>query len=94
MAPPRPHGYVPPRPASLADAARTLRALGVDGVPILARLALHGVRPAASTTSAAGLRATHAAFGRALRHLGIELSVLRAEALPREGGVVLMCPRG
>lgn len=30
------------------------------------------------------------AFGRALAHLGIEVSVLRVDALPREGGVVLM----
>lgn len=90
MAPPRPPGYAqPPRP-SPGDVALTLRTLAVDLVPALARIALSGVWPAPSTSSDAGLRTVRALFGRALHHLEIDLSVLRAEAIPREGGGVLM----
>jgi 1-acyl-sn-glycerol-3-phosphate acyltransferase len=90
MAPPKPRDYRPPPRPSLADAARTARALATDMAPALARLALHGLWPAPSTTTPAGLRATRASFSRALRHLGVELSVLRADALPRAGGLVLL----
>lgn len=53
-------------------------------------MALHGRSPVASTTTEEGLAAARVAFGLALRHLGIELTVEDAEALPREGGVVMM----
>lgn len=87
MAPPRPPGYLPPRSPSLGDVGRTLRAVGTDILPAFVRL---GRERAPSTTSEEGLRAAKIAFGRALGHLGVEVSVLCSEALPREGGVVLM----
>lgn len=90
MAPPLPHGYVKPPPPSWADGLRTLRTLGTDLAPAMARLALHRWRPLASTTSAVGLASTRATFGRALRRFGVELEVLRAEVVPREGGLVLL----
>ncbi len=90
MAPPLPPGYVSPPAPSLRDVVCTLRTMGRDLVPMLARLSLHRVLPIESTTSVDGLAFTGASFGKALRHFGVELTVLRADVVPREGGLVLM----
>ena len=90
MAPPRPPDYVAPPPPSLLDAGRTLRTIASDLLPIVVRLALERARPDASTSSEEGLAAVRLSFGRALRHLGVDLHVSRADALPRDGGLVLM----
>lgn len=89
MAPPRPPGYVPPPRPSPADLARTLRGLVLDIAPALARLARQG-RDARSTTTEVGLAEARVAFERALVHLGVQLTVERAGALPRQGGLVMM----
>ena len=90
MAPPRPPGYrAPPRP-SVLDVLRTVRGVVTDVVPSIGRLALDGARADTSTTSEEGLANARRAFGRALRHFGVELSVHRIEALPRDTGLVLM----
>lgn len=90
MAPPLPPNYrPPPRPGAL-DVLRTARAIVSDVAPAFARLALGGANPASSTTHPEGLATARRVFGRALAHLGVELSVHRAEALPRDGGLVLM----
>ncbi len=90
MAPPLPPGYrAPPRPSAL-DVLRTARGVVVDIAPAFTRLALGGAGPGSTTTTEEGLATARRVFGRALVRLGVELSVHRAEALPREGGLVLM----
>jgi 1-acyl-sn-glycerol-3-phosphate acyltransferase len=85
---PRPPGYVPPPPPTLADMARTIAVAGTDILPTLARLALHRSLP--STATAEGVALVRASFAQTLRRLGIELEVLHAERVPLEGGLILM----
>lgn len=85
---PRPPGYVPPPPPSLADVARTLAVAGTDLVPYLARLARGTDLP--STGDEDGLAAIRRLFGRTLGRLGVTVEVLHRERVPRSGGLVLM----
>src|SRR5262245_38898337 len=85
---PRPAGYVPPPPPSLADVARTLRVAGTDIPVYLARLAL--ARDLPSTDTAEGLAMIGATFRRTLGRLGVQIEVSHAERVPRAGGLVLM----
>lgn len=84
---PRPPGYVAPRPPPLADALRTIRVMVTDLVPYAARLAMDPDVP--STTTEDGLASIRESFRRTLDRLGIELTVLHAERVPREGGLIL-----
>ncbi len=86
MAPPRPIDYVAPPAPSPLDVARTLRTVATDLVPLFLRLARRG----GSTTTEPGLASVRIAFERALRHLGVALTVRRAGVVPRQGGLVLM----
>src|SRR4051812_25544704 len=88
MSVPRPPGYVRPPPPTRGDVARTLAALGTDILPYFARFALRRDLPTSATD--AGLAAIRASFGGTLARLGVELEVLHAERVPREGGLVLL----
>ena len=85
---PRPSDYVPPPPPELADIARSLAVIGTDILPTLARLALSRHLP--STGAEAGLAAIRDTYLETLRRLGVDLTVLHAERVPREGGLILM----
>lgn len=85
---PRPAGYVPPPAARVPDVLRTLAAIGTDIVPYLARMAR--VRDLPSTGSAEGLADIRSSFAGTLRRLSIDLEVLHADRVPREGGMILM----
>ncbi|MGZ3420659.1 MAG: lysophospholipid acyltransferase family protein [Polyangiales bacterium] len=86
----RPEGYVAPPPPPLSDVLRTVRVAAIDLPRHLARLALHRVYEAPSTTTEEGLRQVGRAFGRTLARLGVELEVEHEERVPREGGLNLM----
>jgi len=87
---PRPSDYVaPPRPR-VRDALRTMSVAALEVPRYLARLAVHDLVEAPSTTTEEGLHATASSFRRTLARLGLELEVLHAERVPREGGLVLM----
>jgi 1-acyl-sn-glycerol-3-phosphate acyltransferase len=88
MSPPRPDGYVAPPPPRLTDCVRTARAAITHVVPAVLRLASGRTRELPSTTTREGLEDIRGTFGAALRSLGIELSVLHAERVPEEGGLV------
>lgn len=75
-------------PPGVSDVARTLRVLGTDILSFVARLALDPGVP--STATAEGLTEIRASFGRSLDRLGIDLEVLHAERVPREGGLLFM----
>jgi hypothetical protein len=78
---------VAPPPPPLADALRTIRVMVTDLAPYMARLATNLDAP--STTTEQGLASVRASFTRTLDRLGIELSVLHTERVPREGGLIL-----
>jgi 1-acyl-sn-glycerol-3-phosphate acyltransferase len=69
---------------------RTARVAALDLPRHLARLALHPIVAAPSTTTAEGLAQVGRAFARTLARLGVELEVLHAERVPTEGGLNLM----
>jgi 1-acyl-sn-glycerol-3-phosphate acyltransferase len=71
-------------------AARTLVVGASIAVPFFTRLALHRFVPAPSTGTPEGLALIAASFRRTLRRLGIELEVLEAERVPKEGGLLFM----
>jgi len=81
-------GYVPPPPPKLADIGRSIAVIGTDILPMLVRLALSRDLPLSGTE--AGLAEIRDRYLEALRRLGVDLTVLHAERVPREGGLILM----
>jgi 1-acyl-sn-glycerol-3-phosphate acyltransferase len=85
----RPPDYVPPPPPGAGDVARTLRTLGTDLVPNLARLALRPLRPLPTTCTADGLAIVRASARATLGRFGVDLEILFPERVPASGGLVL-----
>ncbi len=75
---------------TLADAARTMRFACLDLPAFLGKLALAPLRRIPSSTTEEGRARVSDDFRRSLARLGVELEVLRADAVPRTGGLVFM----
>jgi 1-acyl-sn-glycerol-3-phosphate acyltransferase len=86
----RPEGYRPPPPASWSARARTARVVGSLAPRVALDILLDRVRPVGSTTTEEGLVAVRAFSLEALRRLRVELAIVGAERVPREGGVLFM----
>ncbi len=84
---PRPPGYISPLAPPLADAARTLAVMATDLLPYLARLAL---RRGGSTATDEGLAEIRTSFRATLHRLAVDLEIIDAERVPRDGGLILM----
>ena len=86
----RPQRYRPPPPAPWSARARTARVVGALGPRLIVDMVLDRFRPVGSTTSDEGLAVVRAFSLDALRRLRVELEVVGAERVPREGGVLFM----
>jgi 1-acyl-sn-glycerol-3-phosphate acyltransferase len=85
-----PEGYRPPSPPSWSARARTVRVIGELAPRFAFDLLLDRFRPVASTTTDEGLAEVRAFSLETLRRLHVEVAVLGAERVPRDGGVLFM----
>ncbi|HEX7604555.1 MAG TPA: lysophospholipid acyltransferase family protein [Polyangiaceae bacterium] len=85
-----PEGHRPPPPPPWSARVRTARIAGILAPRFAFELLSDRLRPVGSTTTEEGLAAVRTFSLDTLRRLRVELEIVGAERVPREGGVLFM----